>query len=115
MGDEVGSLGSWPLGVQREIGVIVAGSRRADFPRDTEALLLGIAANQALIGLQQARLLSKQKRVADELDQSVAQRTAELAAANEGLRTEVAERRRAEEALAPSKHNLRLIFNAIPA
>jgi C4-dicarboxylate-specific signal transduction histidine kinase len=103
IGDEGVSLVSWPLGVQREIGVIVAGSRRADFPRDTEALLLGIAANQALIGLQQARLLTEQKRVADELDQSVAQRTAELAAANEVLRKEVAERRRAQEALKRSE------------
>jgi PAS domain S-box-containing protein len=114
IGDEEVSLVSWPLGVQREVGVIVAGSRRADFPRDTEALLLGIAANQALTGLQQARLLTEQKRVADELDQSVAQRTAELAAANEVLREEVAERRRAEEALAASEHNLRLIVDGIP-
>jgi PAS domain S-box-containing protein len=112
--DEEVSLVSWPLGVQREIGVIVAGSRRADFPRETEALLLSIAANQALIGLQQARLLREQKRVADELDQRVAQRTTELAAANEVLRKEVAERRRAEEALAASEHNLRLIVDSIP-
>lgn len=46
IGDEEVSLVSCPLGVQREIGVIVAGSRRADFPRDTEALLLGIAATR---------------------------------------------------------------------
>src|SRR6202021_2107708 len=114
IGEEEVSLVSCPLGVQREIGVIVAGSRRVDFPRDTEALLLGIAANQAVIGLQQARLLSEQKRVADELDQSVAQRTAELAAANEVLRKEVAERRRAEEALAARKRDLRLIVDGIP-
>jgi PAS domain S-box-containing protein len=112
-GEEV-SLVSWPLGVQREMGVIVAGSRRADFPRDTEALLLSIAANQAVIGLQQARLLTEQKRVADELDQRVAQRTAELAAANEVLRMEVDDRKRAEEALAASEHNSRLIVDGIP-
>jgi PAS domain S-box-containing protein len=114
IGDEEVSLVSWPLGVQREMGVIVAGSRRADFPRDTETLLLSIAANQALTGLQEAQLLSEQKRVADELDQRVGQRTAELAAANELLRDEVAERRRAEEALAASEHNLRLIVDSIP-
>ncbi len=114
IGDEEVSVVSWPLGVQREIGVIVTGSRRPDFPRDTEALLLGIAANQAVIGLQQARLLTEQKRVADELDQRVAQRTAELAAANEVLRKEAAERKRAEEALAASEHNLRLIVDSIP-
>ena len=114
IGDEEVSLVSWPLGVQREIGVIVAGSRRTDFPRDAEALLLSIAANQALTGLQEARLLSEQKRVADELDQTVAQRTAELAAANEVLRKEVAERRRAEETLAANEYNLRLIVDSIP-
>jgi PAS domain S-box-containing protein len=112
-GEEV-SLVSWPFGVQSEIGVIVAASRRADFPRDTEALLLGIAANQALTGLQQARLLTEQKRISSELDQNVAQRTAELAAANEVLRNEVAERRHAEEALAASEHDLRLIVDGIP-
>jgi PAS domain S-box-containing protein len=114
IGDEEVSLVSRPLGVQREIGVIVAGSRRADFPLDTEALLLSIAANQALIGLQQARLLTEQKRVADELDQRVAQRTTELAAANEVLRKEAGERKRAEEALAANERNLRLIVDSIP-
>src|SRR5437660_11492379 len=87
------------LGLQNEIGVIVAGSRRADFPGQTERLLLSVAANQAAIGLQEARLLSEQKRVAKELDQRVAQRTRELAAANEELRKEIAERRRAQEEL----------------
>jgi PAS domain S-box-containing protein len=114
IGDEEVSLVSWPLGLQREIGVIVAGSRRADFPQDTETLLLSIAANQALTGLQEARLLSEQKHVADELDQSVAQRTAQLAAANELLRKEVVERTRAEEALATSGRNFRLIVDRIP-
>jgi PAS domain S-box-containing protein len=114
IGDQEVSLVSWPLGVQREIGVIVAGSGRADFPRETEGLLLGIAANQALTGLQQARLLTEQKRVSEELDQSVAERTAELAVANQVLRKEVAERRRAEQALAASERNLRLMVYSIP-
>jgi PAS domain S-box-containing protein len=77
------------LGLQDEIGLLVAGSRRADFPDQTERLLLSVAANQAAIGVQEARLLSEQKRVASELDQRVAQRTAELAAANEELQLRV--------------------------
>src|SRR5208283_2836328 len=44
-------------------------------------------------GLQEARLLNEQKRVATELEQGVARRTTELAAANEELRLEIAERR----------------------
>jgi PAS domain S-box-containing protein len=83
------SLVPMRLGLQGEIGVIVVGSRRAGFPGQTERLLLGVAANQAAIGLQDARLLSEQTRVAGELDRQVAQRTRELAAANEGLRLQV--------------------------
>jgi C4-dicarboxylate-specific signal transduction histidine kinase len=87
------------LGLQDEIGVIVAGSQRSDFPAQTERLLLSVAANQAAIGLQEARLRSEQKRVARELDLRVAQRTQELAAANDELKKEIAERKRAEEKL----------------
>jgi len=85
------------LGVHGEIGVIVAGSERADFPQLTERLVLNIAANQAAIGLQESSLLSTQKQVAGELDQRVAQRTAELASTNELLRKEIAEREFVEE------------------
>ena len=120
-GTEV-SIVAMPLGLQGEIGALMAGSRRADFPRETERLVLGVAANQAAIGLREARLLSDQKRLATELDQRVARRTAELTAANQGLRKEVAERRRAEdelkraeEAIRASEHNLQLIINTIPA
>jgi len=89
IGDEDISIVPLRLGLHGEIGVIVAGSQRADFPGQTEKLLLSVAANQASIGLQEARLLSQQKRVANELDQRVAERTAELAATNEELRLQV--------------------------
>src|ERR1700689_1399880 len=52
------------LGLHGEIGEIIAGSERADFPRQTERLILSVAANQASVGLQGARLLSEQKQVA---------------------------------------------------
>jgi signal transduction histidine kinase len=91
------------LGLQAELGVLVAGSKRANFPTQTERLLLNLAANQAVIGLQEARLLNEQKRVAEKLDQSVAQRTSQLLAANEELEKEIAERKRAEDALRASE------------
>jgi formate hydrogenlyase transcriptional activator len=74
------------LGLRDDIGLVVAASARAGFPRDTERLVLTVAANQAAIGLHEARLLSEQKRIAKELDARVAERTQELAAANEELR-----------------------------
>jgi PAS domain S-box-containing protein len=95
------------LGLEDGIGLLVAGSQRADFPGDTEKLLLSVAANQVAMGLQEARRLTEQKRLASELDQRVAQRTAELAAVNEQLRREVAERTLAEEKLRREEKELR--------
>ncbi|MFZ0732854.1 MAG: PAS domain-containing protein [Candidatus Sulfotelmatobacter sp.] len=89
MGEGDVSIMPLPLGLQGELGVIVAAVQRADFPQQTEALLLSVAASQASIGLQEARLLSQQKRIATELDRRVAQRTAELAAANAELQLQV--------------------------
>jgi signal transduction histidine kinase len=91
------------LGLQAELGLFVVGSKRPDFPTQTERLLLNLAANQAVIGLQEARLLGEQKRVAEELDQRVAQRTSQLLTANEELEKEIAERKRAEEKLRASE------------
>ena len=93
------SMVSLQLGLQGEIGTLVAGSERDDFPRQTDSLLLSVAANQVSVVLQEARLLTERKRLATELDQRVAQRMLELAQANEVLQKEIAERRRAEEAL----------------
>jgi PAS domain S-box-containing protein len=91
------------LGLQGEVGVIVVGSRRPNFPEQTEILILGVAANLAAIGLQEARLLGEQKRVADILDQRVVQRTRELATANEELRKEIVERKRVQDELKQSE------------
>lgn len=56
------------LGVHGEVGVIVLGSNRTSFPEKTDSLLLSVAANEASIGLQEARLLSEQKRISAELN-----------------------------------------------
>jgi len=106
MGEEDVSIVAQPLGLQGELGVMVVAAARKDFPQQTEALLLNVAANQTSIGLQEARLLSHQKRVASELDQRVAQRTAELAIANEELKRELAERKLVEQALGKARSDL---------
>jgi len=101
------------LGLHAEIGVIVAGSQRADFPQQTERLVLNIAANQAAIGLRESGLLSAQKRVASELDERVAERTRELATINEELRKEIGERKKKEEELRRNEEALRLAHTQI--
>jgi PAS domain S-box-containing protein len=112
LGDRDISIVRLGLGLQGEIGVIVAGSERLDFPRQTERLILNVAANQASIGLQEARLRDEQKRIASELDRRVAQRTMELAAANEELLKEIADRKHVEENLRSSEERHRVIIEA---
>src|SRR6267142_2154014 len=109
IGDGDVSIVPLRLGLRDEIGVIVAGSQRADFPGEAERLLLTVAANQVAIGLQEARLLSEQTQVARELEQSVARRTRELGAITEDLKTEITERKRAESLLSAEKRSLEMI------
>jgi PAS domain S-box-containing protein len=66
IGDVQLALASARLGLQGEIGVLVAGSETTDFPAQTEQLILDVAANQAAIALQQARLLTERTRRANE-------------------------------------------------
>jgi PAS domain S-box-containing protein len=80
------SIASFSLGLQHEVGMLVAGSRRTDFPTEVERLLLRVAANQAGIGLQEARRSGEQKRIAEMLEQRVAERTRRLTAVNDELR-----------------------------
>src|ERR1700727_2813307 len=80
------SIASFPLGLQHEAGVLVAGCRRDDFPTEVELLLLRVAANQAGIGLQEARRSGEQKRIAETREQRVAERTRQLTAVNDELR-----------------------------
>jgi PAS domain S-box-containing protein len=80
------SIASFSLGLQHEGGVLVASSRRADFPTEVERLLLRVAANQAGIGLQEARRSGEQKRIAEMLEQRVVERTRQLTTVNDNLR-----------------------------
>ena len=72
-------IARYSLGLQEESGVLIAGSQRPDFPNETEAMLLRVAANQAAIALENVRLFalaqreragaeSAQKRVASILE-----------------------------------------------
>ena len=89
LGDLEISIFPLPLGIGGDFGFLVAGSRRAGFPEDTERLTLCVAANQTAIGLQHTLRLHEQKRVAGELDRQVAERTRTLAASNEALQLQV--------------------------
>ena len=107
------SIASFRLGLQDEIGVVVVGSRRADFPSDIEKLLLRVAANQVAIALQEARLLSEQKRAAEQLELRVAERTMELSNLNEELRKEIADHKLAERLLREANERVEMVLDSI--
>ena len=62
VGDGEVSIAPFRLGLEGDAGVLVAGSGRGDFPTRTEMLVLRVAANQAGIGLREARVLSAHRR-----------------------------------------------------
>jgi len=77
------TIAPFRVGLQDEIGLVVVAAARTNFPTDMERLLLRVAVNQAVIGLQEVRRSGEQNRVAEALDQLVAERTKQLMAANE--------------------------------
>jgi PAS domain S-box-containing protein len=109
IGDRDIGLVPLQLGLHGEIGLIVAGSQRVDFPNQTEKLILSVAANQASIGLHEARILGEQKKIATELDERVAQRTREINQSSNELRKEIAERKRAEDEVKWSEARYRVV------
>ena len=90
-----------PIGFEG-IGVIVAGALAADFPTETQRLLLITAANKAALGLHlraQKKLESELRHLNETLENRVVQRTAELADAHKELLTEMSEHKRLESRL----------------
>jgi formate hydrogenlyase transcriptional activator len=57
------SIARFLMGLEKEIGVLVACSRRADFPTDIESLLLRVVVNQATIELQSDQVRAVRNQV----------------------------------------------------
>jgi signal transduction histidine kinase len=87
------------LGLEGELGAVVLGSRRLDFPTDLERVLARVGSNQATIALHEAGRWQEQRRLEKELERRVQERTAQLSVANEELRQHIRDRKRAERAL----------------
>lgn len=102
------------MGLQGEMGTLVAGSERLDFPRRTERLILSVAASQAVIALKEADLLQHQRDLAYELDQRVMLRTSQLTAANDELRQAREALQKALGEVQQSEAKLRQVIDAIP-
>ena len=75
------SAASAPLGLRGELGLVVAGSQKADFPGQTDTLILHVAAYRAALALLQARS-SEYQQISGEQENRVARRTLELGSTN---------------------------------
>lgn len=98
---ETRSLLAVPLQYKdRRIGVLEAQNKRDNTEFDQEDVdTLTLLAAQAAVAIENARLVEALQESRDRLEQRVEERTAELSKANTELKQQVAERRRAEEAL----------------
>ena len=67
-GPDEASIARFRLGLHDDLGVLVTGSSRLDFPTEFEGFLLQVAANQAAIGLLEARRRQEQKRLEEQLE-----------------------------------------------
>jgi len=86
IGDQEISIFPMRMGAISDMGFLVTGSHRLGYPEQTESLVLGVAANQLAIALQQEVRLDEQARLAREVDWQVAERTREIVESNEELR-----------------------------
>lgn len=72
MGEGDVVIAPYALGLEDGSGVVVAGSRHADFPTAVDALLLRVGVNQAAIALREARLRTERDRTDEALRESEA-------------------------------------------
>lgn len=107
------SIAPFRLGLQYETGLLLAASQRPDFPTEVERMLLQVTANQAVVALHESQALGDKIRAADEFERRVMERTAQLSAANEKMKTEMSERKRIHQELKKSEQRFRLMVGAV--
>src|SRR5947208_4540998 len=83
-----------PIGVNADGGLVAVACDRADFPTETDQLLVSVAANHAATAFQSARLVHERRRAEEELRQArddlelkVTERTGELRRTTAELQT----------------------------
>jgi PAS domain S-box-containing protein len=104
-----------PLRAQGElIGVLNLGSESPGRFSDEQIEITQEVANSLAVAIRQARLFEQIEQNAIALEQRVAERTAELSAANASLKNEIAERERIEAVLRENEERYRSLYNNTP-
>lgn len=103
------------LGIELDGGMLLAGSRRTEFPKQTESIRLRIVAIQIASWLQETRLLNERERISETVDQKVALRIKKVFAISEERKQEIVELRRVVESLRVREIDIQLVVDAIPA
>ena len=68
-----------PIGLSAEVGFVAVGCSRPDFPDEPETLLLSVAANQAAVAMQSARLRMRAEVERHRIEELLAQAPAAIA------------------------------------
>jgi PAS domain S-box-containing protein len=107
--DRLGSVTNFELKFRRMDGSVIDTLHTIGVRHDRNGQIIGYQGIMRDI-TDQKKADQALRQARDELEMRVSERTAELAEANEGLRKEIAERARAQEALKDSEERLRAIF-----
>jgi signal transduction histidine kinase len=95
-----------PIGLHDEIGVLVAGAGRTDFPTNGEMLTFKVAANLAAVGLHEARSLAAQQHPTD-----LSRCRERLTESNNKLGQEITERERLTLLLSELKEEFETVLD----
>jgi PAS domain S-box-containing protein len=90
----------------RVIGTLSFGTRSRTTFTEEELSLMKTIADQVAMAMEKMSLIDALRKSRDELEIGIRERTAELANVNEGLRVEITERKRTEEALRKLTYDL---------
>jgi GAF domain-containing protein len=92
------------------LGVVNVETTRPDAYTQTDQRVLETVAAQMAVALENARLYAHVQRHAQELEERVAERTAELQVANERLKSEATERQRTEAGIQRRLQEMPLLY-----
>jgi PAS domain S-box-containing protein len=115
-GRELGTKSYLSMPIQFEgktVGSININSLKKNAFDEEELNLLEIVAQQIEIAINNAQQTEELRKLKDELEIRIEERTTELAEANEALRVEITERKQAEETLAAERERLAVTLRSI--
>jgi len=106
------SVAVYPLGVGRRLGTVAIGAARPTFPTDIEKVSFSAACSQAVVALQDGRLLAEEQQKVEDLTSRVNEQSDKIAEITGALRIAAAEE--GNDGVHDTELSARLLIDGIP-